>query len=196
MPILWFKSLSIWDQKIIKIPVIGDISVRQSILTGFGIFIDYLLLIKFGEMNKLMAIALFGLSLVFYMFAFWPVRSYPIEYVLFRAFFKPKIEEEELAHIERKDTVTITVINLDRVRPIFIRRIIGREHAGKGYEVRVGDLTISSGKVNEDGVIGFWFIPTRVGDIPIDIYVADQEDPVDIFTLRIASQLFGAEVNI
>ena len=79
---------------------------------------------------------------------------------------------------------------------MFIRRTIPKEFSGRGYEVRLGDTVISSGRVSEDGTIGFWFIPSRMGDNPISIFISGISDPVDEFTVRVSSPLFGEEVKL
>jgi len=194
MPILWFRSLKIWDQKIIKLPVIGDVTVRQAILLGFGIFIDYAIFAKSGSLGVTLSLLLALPTFLLYLFAFWPVKSYPIEYVIFRMIFRPRIHiprPEEVGDWEEVGEISIDVLNIDKARPVFIKRNIGRGHAGKGYEVRVGGAVISSGVVPSNGQVGFWFIPSKLGEVYAEIYVDGSAEPVDRLSIKVKPKEIG-----
>lgn len=192
MAILWFKSLNIWSQKIIKIPIFGDITVRQAILMGFGAFIDYVVFIKHEALGPIISMMIASPTILLYIFAIWPVKSYPIEYVILRTFFKPsikpKVEEEQLVEVGE---MKIDVVNIDRARPVFIRRVVGRRYAGRGYEVRIGGVVVSSGTVSDKGQAGFWFIPSRMGTNNVEIYVDGVSEPVDRITINVSQRGVG-----
>jgi|APSaa5957512535_1039671.scaffolds.fasta_scaffold04398_9 hypothetical protein len=62
--LLWFESTGIVDEKIIKLPVIGGVSLRQFLILGATFVMSYILFKGMGEVS---AWILFGIGLILVM---------------------------------------------------------------------------------------------------------------------------------